>query len=314
MGGRGQPFEPRPVPPDLARQPGFVRLTRAYETADGMAKRLGAVHRSHQIILLGFAILAAAAGSSSALWPSVKTAMVGLELLLALGALLVWLDSERGRRHHRWGEARKVAEDMRLERAAWTLGVSTVPHGIATTSSHEAREARRLAGLPHGAFDRARVAAWSAWTLDEIVLAQAAYHRDQAKVNGQISHRVHQLENLSFGLLLVILLGYLAAALVVALRGGETPHWLGGVVVMAGAIVPAIGAAGLALEATLSLSEQAQRSRVLASRLASLGEALPPEPELDRVQAVVRAAIRLQRVQEDHWTESASRRRLFRGG
>jgi hypothetical protein len=320
MGGRaatstspGAPPELSP-PSDLAAQPGFVRLTEAHAAADDQAGRLGAVHRSHQIILLAFAILAAVAGSSSALWPNLKLAMVTLELLLALGALLVWLDSERGRRHHRWGEARKLAEDLRLERAAWTLGVSTVPHGINPTSSHLARQVRRLAGLPHGSFDGQRVEAWGRWTLGEVIVGQAAYHHAQATTNGRISHRVHLLENVSFSVLLVVLVGYLLTSLTLLALGAETPHWLGGMVVMAGAIVPAIGAAGLALEATLSLGEQAQRSQVLAARLDSLGARAGLGPQLEQLQGLVRAAVRLQRVEEDHWTENASRRRLYRGG
>jgi hypothetical protein len=83
---------------------------------------------------------------------------------------------------------------------------------------------------------------------------------------------------------------------------------------MAGSIVPAIGAAGMALEATLSLSEQAQRSRVLAGRLEGLSSHHAPEARLERLQAIAKSAIRLQRVQEDHWAEDAARRRLLRGG
>jgi hypothetical protein len=264
---------------------------------------------------LAFAILAASAGSMPALWPGLKLAMVSLELLLALGALLVWLDSERGERHHRWGEARKLAEDLRLERAAWALGVSTVPRG---PSDHHgggaARRLRRLAGLPHGAYRPERVAQWGDWAMEELITSQVAYHRSQATINGRISHRVHQMENLSFGTLLIMLLSYVAISVTLAATGRETPHWLGGLVIITGAIVPAIGAAGLALEATLALGEQAGRSRVLAAQLESL--ALEPDaaPNLERLQARARTAIRLQRIQEEHWTEGAVRRRLFRGG
>ena len=111
------------------------------------------------------------------------------------------------------------------------------------------------------------------------------------------------------------------SALVVALspplaiaQGEEVAHWAGGLVIMAGAIVPAIGAAGLALEATLGLGEEAQRSKLLAEQLARVARGRTGGGGLEELQRLARAAIRLQRAQEDHWTEGAARRRLFRGG
>jgi hypothetical protein len=314
LGGKATPFEARTPPPDLLAQPGFEALTRARRDAGRRAQELGAVHRSHQVILLGVAILAAVAGSASAVWPHLKLTMVTVELVLALGALGVWLDSERGERHHRWGEARKLAEDLRLERVAWTLGVSTMPPGPANRGHSLARNIRRAVGLPHGAYDSARVAAWGGWAVDELLAGQAAYHHDQARINGRISHRVHQVENTSFGLLLLVLVAYVAASAASAFMGQKVPHWMGGVVIMAGAIVPAIGAACLALEATLSLGDQARRSQALFQRLQALAADLGPAPSLQKLQSAVKAAIRLERLQEERWSEEASRRRLFRGG
>jgi hypothetical protein len=314
VGGQASPAAAHAAPADLQSQPGFVGLSAAQAEADEQANRLGALHRSHQVILLGVAILAATAGSASALWPSLKVAMVAVELVLAVGALLIWRDSERGRRHQRWGEARRLAEDLRLERAAWTLGVSTTPHGLNLTSTEAARHARRLAGLPAGAFDSKRVAAWGRWAMAELVGGQAAYHRNQGVISARISHRVHQAENFSFAVLLGTLVGYLVTTGIMTALGQETPHWLAGVVFMAGSIVPAIGAAGLALEATLSLGEEAQRSTVLAGHLDALAQRLRPDSGLESFQAVARSAIRLQRAQEDHWAEGSIRRRLVRGG
>ncbi len=316
LGGKAAPFTARPTPPDLLAQDGFASLARARAAADARANRLGAVHRSHQVILLAVAILAACAGSSSVLWPGLKLAMVTVELALALGALVVWLDSERGERHQRWGEARKLAEDLRLEQAAWTIGVTAAAQGPSQLDNGggAAQRLRRLAGLPHGAFGPERVASWGGWAVDELITGQVAYHRAQATISGRVSHRVHQLENISFGVLLSMLVGYVAVALTLTALGRETPHWLGGLVVMAGVVVPAIGAASLALEATLALGEQARRSRTLAAQLQTLAPPPGAPTGLDRIQAIARIAIRLQRLQEDHWTEDAQRRRLFRGG
>ena len=314
LGGQASPFERRARPADLSAQPGFIALTRARDRAGRQAQVLGGIHRSHQVILLGVAILAAIAGSASAVWPQLKLAMVTIELALAIGALLVWLDSERGARHHRWGDARQLAEQLRLERAAWTLGVSAGGHGAQAHRPSAARDIRRNVGLRSGRFDAERVRTWGGWAIDELIGGQAAYHRDQWRINGRISHRVHLLENASFALLLLILSSYVLLAAAAAFLDFETPHWLGGVVIMAGAIVPAIGAACLALEATLSLSDQARRSQALVESLQALRATIGPEPTLQALQNVVKAAIRLERVHEEHWTEEATRRRLFRGG
>jgi len=314
LGGRSTPFAGAQPPADLLAQPGFARLTEAYAAADARASALGSVHRSHQVILLAVAILMAFVGSASALWPEIKLASVTAELMLAVFALLLWADAERGRRNERWGHARRLAEDLRRERVAWAIGVSTVPHGIGLSSVKPARHVRRLAGLPNGAFGAERVGAWGAWAVDELIAGQAHYHRGQSVINGRIAHRVHQVENASLAILLSGLLVYVAAAFGMSILGAEAPHWLGGLVTVAGAIVPSIGAAGLALEATLSLGEQAQRSRVLAGRLDVLARDIGPGAQLEEVQAAAKAAIRLQQAQEDHWTEGAVRRRLFRGG
>jgi hypothetical protein len=312
--GGGAPQSPEnPPPEDLQAQAGFASLSLAYAAADGAANRLGALHRSHQVILLGLAILGAVAGSVSAVWPASLSGMVTLELALAFGALMIWRGSERDLRHQRWGAARRLAEDLRLERCAWALGVATGPQGGHLAPVEAAKRSRRLAGLPVGCYSPARVAAWGGWALTELVVSQAAYHRGQGVLNSRISHRVHGVENLSFVILMALLVAYLITSVIMGASGVETPNWLGGLVAMAGTVVPAIGAAGLALEATLSLGEEGQRSARLAARLEELAATLPPRPPLEALQRVAKAAMRLQRIQEDHWTEGAVRRRLVRG-
>jgi hypothetical protein len=312
LGGPSESL-PRPRPPeDLAAQPGFVLLTERRSAAARVAQRLGAVHRSQQVILLTIAILAAAAGSASVLLPGLKVALVSFEVGLAVIALVVSSNAERGGRHLRWGEARRLAETLRLERAAWALGLTGVARPPEGSSS--VRRLRRIAGIPSGAFDRARLKAWGDWIRDDLILGQVAYHRDQSRISGRMSHRVHQAENFSFTVLLVVLLGYLASTAAGLVLPFHKPEWLGGVVVMAGAIVPAIGAAGLALEATLSLGEQAHRSHGLAEELQALASESGGTWALEDLQRIAGLAIRLERAQEDHWTDEVARRRLFRGG
>jgi hypothetical protein len=121
------------------------------------------------------------------------------------------------------------------------------------------------------------------------------------------------MESSSVGILMVLMVTYVAATLGLALWGHHAPHWLSVSVEVAATIVPAIGAACLALEATLALGEQAERGRVLAMRLEAIVADLGDAPGLEAHQEAARAAIRLQRAQENHWSEGTGRRRLLRG-
>lgn len=314
LGGRPAPSRRPAPPPDLVSQGGFDLMTRMRASAAREAQRLGAVHRSKQVILLAIAIAMATAGSSPSMWPDLKLPMVALELVLAVFAYVVWLGSQREGQHLRWGAARKRAEDLRLERVAWALGLSTVPHDPLSNNDAAARQVRRRAGLPSGPYGPDRVRAWGVWAIEELLVGQAGYHRDQAAINGRISHRLHLAENLSFAALLLLLVSFLVYAVALSEEFGHAPKWLAGLVFMAGAMVPAIGAACLALDATLSIEEQAHRSAILERQLETLRLQLGSTWGLEDLQGVARAAIRLQKAQEDHWSDNAGRRRLFRGG
>jgi hypothetical protein len=313
LGGRAAPHPATAPPPDLQAEPGFQRLSNALARADAAANDLGALHRSHQVILLALAILTALAGASSALWPGLEAAWVAAELALALMAVAIWRDSERAHRHQRWGEARRLAEDLRLERAAWTLGISTTSFSSNLASVARAHRERRLAGLPTGAFHSARVESWGLWTLDDLIHGQAHYHRSQALLNGRIAHRIHLLENGAGFALLAVLGAYLATWAVMLGLHGEPPVWLTNMVFVAGTVVPAIAAASIALEATLALGEESQRSLTLSAQLDDLVTERP-EDGLQGYQRLAKEAIRLQRAQEDRWAEGWVRRRLVRPG
>jgi len=82
---------------------------------------------------------------------------------------------------------------------------------------------------------------------------------------------------------------------------------------MSSVIVPAIGAASIALEAKLEFEEQAERSTTLVARLDELADRLPA-PNLEALQATARDAIEHLLSEADQWREGARRRQLTRGG
>lgn len=306
--------EPPPIPADLAAQPGFVLLTAAYLAADRHANRLSAVHRSEQLLLVFAMVAAALVGSAPAVWPQLKVTSVFIELMLGLAALWVWSGAARARQHERWSEERALAEQLRVERAGWPLGVSLVSTHTRPIKRQEdpGRDLLRRAGLPEGRFDAARVESWGKWAMSELVDGQSAYHRSLSARDGQIAHRIHLVENVSFVMLMVILSSYLVIHTIMDTVDAELPHWVSGLVTMASTIVPAVAAATMALEAKLEFQEQSERSRVISERLDHLSRLLAPNPSFTDLQGAARSAMRWHVAQESHWREGANRRRLFR--
>lgn len=316
VGGRVEPVPPGPdVPADLAAQRGFQILTAAYLKADGHANRLAAVHRSEQVLLIFAMVTAAIVGSAWVVWPQLKVAAVTIELLLALSALWVWSSAQRARQHERWSEERLLAEQLRHERAGWALGVSVASTGgrdLHRQTDDLARQTLRSAGLPNGKFDADRVRRWGAWSMNELIDGQSAYHRVISARDGRIAHRIHTVEDGSFIFLLLVLGGYLILYFGLHAIHAHPPSWVAGVVSMVGTVVPAIAAASMALEAKLEFKEQSERSQRVAAHLEQLASRLDPEPSFSGLQSAARAAMRWHIAEASQWREGAQRRRLFR--
>jgi len=305
-------FHPSPVPQDLANQPGFKALSEAYSTADLIANRLSAVHRSEQILLVMAMIGAAVAGSAWFIWPQLKLPAVAVELGISVAAFLVWVAASDAKQHERWSEKRYLAEQLRLERAGWALGVSSSPLLSPTArSQHRAwSQARRAAGLPDTDLTPERVARWSAWALGELVHGQSAYHRATSERDGHIAHRIHKLEDFATLLLFISFSLYLAAAYTFGKK--HLPELATGIIASIGTLVPAFAAASMALEAKLEFEEQSARSRRLAGILDEIGEKVGANPSFDTVQNAGRAAIRVLMAESSHWREGSGRRRMLR--
>lgn len=309
-GGRITGLPAGDPPPDLEAQPGFGVLTRAYLASDSVANRLSAVHRSEQILLVLAMIAAAVVGSAWAVWPQIKVAAVWTELVISVGALLVWAAGSEARQHERWSERRYLAEQLRLERAGWALGISVagaLPRSVRRQPGVW-RDARRTAGLPDGAFDAERMKRWGDWSMRELVHGQRAYHHATSERDGRIAHRIHLLEDISFTFLFASFALYLS----LASFGTHLPHWASGAIAMIGTIVPALAAASMALEAKLEFQEQSARSRRMAGVLEELAGKLGPDPSFDALQDAARAAVRLHIAEASHWREGSGRRRLLR--
>lgn len=311
VGGQISGMSPGPeTPKDLADEPGFQALTRAYQAADGIANRLSAIHRSEQILLVSAMIVAAVVGSAWVVWPEFKIIGMWIELAIVVAAVLVWAAGSDAQQHERWSQKRYLAEQLRLERAAWALGVGLAPALPAQSRRNSGawRAALQAAGLPSGAYDPERVKSWGDWSMHELVFGQSAYHHATSARDGKIAHRLHLLEDGSFMFLFVAFAAYLAFSTV----GVHLPYWTKGAAGMIGVIVPAIAAATMALEAKLEFQEQSARSRRMAGVLDDLAERLGEAPSFDALQAAARAAVRMHVAEASHWREGSGRRQLLR--
>lgn len=303
-------------PADLAAQPGFDAIRQAFEAADAHAGRLAAVHRSEQLLLLGAAVLAAMIGAIPFFDKELKVPAIAAELTLVSAAFVVWRISTRARWHEKWTSARRLAEHLRLAQAGWALGVPTGRAGSAALRQEHRRLGRatlRQASPAEGRYDQSRVAAWSEWAINELVFGQADYHRREGRRNHRIARAIELVESLSFSLLLVVLGTATVAALITGALGGHAPFWATATAGAVGVVVPAIGAAAMALEAKLQFEEQNERSGVVAARLERLAAELPTDLTLESAQAALHGAAELLVAEADQWQEGGSRRRLFRG-
>lgn len=300
------------TPASLEAQHGFLILSRAYHRCDRVANRLSAVHRSEQLLLVTAMIAAAIVGSAWAVWPGFKLTAVWIEMIISVGALLVWASASDTKQHERWSEARFLAEQLRLARAGWALGLSIdcADPSAPFDRVREERTVRRAAGLPTGRFDEARVAEWGRWAMNELIQGQVAYHRGSGARDERISHRIHLLEDASFLCLFIVFALYLSVHFTA--MGELLPHWVSGVVAMVGTTMPAIGAATMALDAKLEFHDQSARSHVIAGALDRLGVELGARPTFDGIRHAARAAMRLHMAEASHWREGSHRRRLFR--
>src|SRR5262249_44114156 len=157
---------------------------------------------------------------------------VWIELVLSVGALLVWASASDTKQHERWSQARFLAEQLRLARAGWALGLSidcADPGGPPERLTEE-REVRRAAGPPTGDFDAERVQDWGRWAMNELIQGQAAYHHGSGLRDGRIAHRIHQLEDASFIILFVVFALYLSVHF--TSFGHRLPGWSSGLVAM----------------------------------------------------------------------------------
>ncbi|MCU0882132.1 MAG: hypothetical protein MUF14_05635 [Hyphomonadaceae bacterium] len=307
------PARPAAAPaPETATQPGRRQLVEAFEAADGLADRLATAHRSQQVILLVLAVTAVLVGVLAVPFKDLKLMLVALELAILGIVFVVWRVARGRYRHRRWSDTRAYAERLRATLATWALGFDVADDRAEPAGTWMEWDARRLLaeiGPPVGLLTVDRQAQDIRFAEECLLQGQLRYNRLNASAMGRFHHAVELLEESAFVILVLLLGGFL---LLSAALGGLPPT-VGSVITVASAVLPAVGAACIALDAKLGLDEESERSERLAASFAELSAGCEAAPRHVKLR-YIRDSARLLTAETASWREAAVRRKLVRGG
>lgn len=306
--------------------PSHPAIKQAMQAADQRANRLGNVHRAAQVALLLVSVLAVAFGTLPAIVPDAKILAVSAELAIIVLAQAYYIALTRRRTQFLWSDARRLAERLRALHTLWPLGVDfgdERSEPAATWTDWQARVLRRTIGPPIGALHASRLRACIVTARDDpwgIVAGQARYHQLTHTRLHRLHERLRVVERYGFrGLVLAILLflGWMALSYGLHLFD-KPPGWAGGILLFFSAVLPAVAAACMGIEAKLGLLDGARRSEALTERFERYVSRLsrpsgpPSTPELPlqaEIEVLNDAATTLV-ADVDKWRDSAAQRSI----
>jgi hypothetical protein len=193
-----------------------AQLALAFGWADAIATRYGQVFRS--AFVLNFLLAALAVGTVAVSLvahdigdPEVlkdlahhKVGFVALEVLFIIAVLLITIFGRRKRWHHRWLEAREVAERLRVALPLWILGarpgVFFGPEPAWT--GWYVRAMQRQQGLRACRFDP-QILRNARETLLSVLTEQRDYHKITAHRMRALAHHIERFGEVLFGLTLL---------------------------------------------------------------------------------------------------------------
>lgn len=310
-----KPKENDPTPGPLALRPDEI-IDEAFDRADREAGRLGDLHRDCQRIILLIAVLAVLAGTSPALF-DIKLYAVLTEFVLIFIAWRLWSALYQEKSHERWSDVRRLAERLRITRATWPLGID-VRDGRTTSYSTwtewYAHSVRRAVGPPSGVLRSTRRNE-TAWAIRNdahgIVKAQVRYHKNTVRTSGARHKRLECIETITFCALLYSLPVFAAWYAFGSQPLGpkdELAKFIANLVLVSSAVLPAIAAACLAIEAKLEHGESFARSKEMHKRFCRVFCRMKENGSYHEQEELVRSAALLHLTDADRWREAAARR------
>lgn len=188
---------------DPNRPQDIAWLSEAYGWADAIGIHFAQIFRSAFVMNFMFAALAVVAGSASVLMTAEdslwRLAPVTVEIILIIFVVLNTILAYRLRWHHRWVEAREVAERLRVALPLWTLGLRPAffPGEEPTSTGWYARALVRAQGMRAGDLNTDSLAAERSVLL-RLLISQCDYNHANA---GRMHWMERGLEYVGYSLL-----------------------------------------------------------------------------------------------------------------
>ena len=299
-------------------------LATAFGWADACGVWLGQVFRSAFVLnfsLAAFAVVAAAvslvASDISQIDKTVmaaelmhhKVPYVVIEVVLIFAVLVITIVGYFGGWHHRWLEAREVAERLRVAFPLWTLGLrpTTFPGEEPAWTGWYARAVVREQGMRSAVLGAAGVQQGRA-TLKAVLSDQCNYHRSTARRMESMETRLELLGMILFGLTLLALCVFLGAWA----DGVTLPIRLTYLVTGIGAGFPALGTATFGIRVIGDFDGIARRSQRTHEVLQQIIDATDAEdpPNLATLHARARSASDVMLGDVSSWRLAAESRTL----
>ncbi len=292
------------------------RMLPRYGLADAAGAYFAQLFRSGYIANFSLAAVAVTLALSGLVAPAFKLQLIAGELMVIL---LILGNTRVGRRagwHARWLDYRHLAEQLRVASIGSLLGDlglrdagtdgGAVPPGWVRWY---ARATTRELGLPQVVVDqdylaRVRQAALS------MIEDQGAYHQSNAGQMHTLDHRLHRLGALLFAATAGACAAWIAAKLLgLGANGGMVDMTI--TVTVLTAVLPAMGAALYGIRMQGDFNGVAERSKVTATRLATLHRGLIDDPlDFQRLQSRLHRLAEVMLADLSHWRTTYQARPL----
>jgi hypothetical protein len=279
------------LPKDRAQRPAIERiLLPAFSTADHLAVFYSLVYRSTYVFNFLFAAVSVALALTGIFVhdPSIKAALVAVELLIIIAIIVTWYWGNTRQWHRRWLEYRRLAECLRHMRILAPLGsegsIDRPERNIDIDGQDwvnwYAWSLRRLIPVPNCTVDEAYLTAMRQAVRSAEIAGQADYHAQNADRIARLEVRIHHTGQALFGVTGVLCIAFLVIWALGALPVDENPHrdLVLGVFTFLTALLPTLGAALGAIYAQGDFKTVAEQSRRTAKRLARVDKILADEP------------------------------------
>jgi hypothetical protein len=321
----------RSEPPNAKLQQTSV-LAAAYGWADAWGVWLAQVFRSAFVMNFSLAAFAVAVAAASLVWTDIaesvaaaaklghnaemakelawhKLPFVFIELIFILSVVGVTMAGNKYSWHHRWIEAREVAERLRMAFPLWALGLrpTSFPVEEPAWTGWYARAIVREQGMRPAILDAAGLQQSRA-TLRSLLADQCSYNRSTEKRMEKMERRLELIGAALFSLTLLALIVFCLIVLVDHPPGARISFAVTGIA----AGFPALGTATFGIRVIGDFDGIARRSRRTYEVLQRIIDAVDAEdpPSLTALRARARAASDIMLGDVSSWRLAAESRTL----